>query len=292
MGILKKYEQNPYEIITVLSNGSNFSLDSSLALKKYEQHILNFIQLVNQSISSANLLEKLRVKSFDADTRMTYLKLFRRCVCSSLDTELSKKINKVSTENLVLNFSEHFLDINELKKFFNSEFNESHLMSLACLLAEYDKRGESGYQLTDLLFNELEILYPRIEILGPRGAGRDIELSTVYPSFRGGKFPCDFVIVDKVNQNILAVGFSRYDSTRGGAQSDDRTQGNAQKVSKLKEHYALTREIIKILFVSDGPGLAHKDTWEETLILDESWDDNIRVTTLKTLEEVTYKWLL
>ena len=48
---------------------------------------------------------------------------------------------------------------------------------------------------------------------------------------------------------------------------------------------------IKVLFVSDGPGLAHRDTWEETLSLDESWDDNVRVTTLKTLEEVTHNWL-
>lgn len=160
-------------------------------------------------------------------------------------------------------------------------------MSLSCLLAEYDKRGASGYQLTDLLFDELERLYPNIEVLGPRGAGKDIELNTVYPSFMGGRFPCDFVIRDKQSNKILAVGFSRYDSTRGGAQSDDRTGGNAQKVSKLREHCIATGEIIKVLFVSDGPGLAHRDTWEETLSLDESWDDNVRVTTLKTLEEVT-----
>ena len=116
-------------------------------------------------------------------------------------------------------------------------------------------------------------------------------MNTVYPSFSGGRFPCDFVIRDKQSNKILAVGFSRYDSTRGGAQSDDRTGGNAQKVSKLREHCLATGEVIKVLFVSDGPGLAHRDTWEETLSLDESWDDNVRVTTLKTLEEVTLNWL-
>lgn len=291
MGIIKKYHDNPYEVITVLSTGANFAVDSRLALAKYTSNILSFIQLVNQSTSSADLLGKIRISKLDKDTRMTYLKLFRRCVCSSLDTELSKKITKVSTEELVSNFADHFLDIEELKKFFNSEFNESHLMSLSCLLAEYDKRGASGYQLTDLLFDELERLYPNIEVLGPRGAGKDIELNTVYPSFMGGRFPCDFVIRDKQTHKILAVGFSRYDSTRGGAQSDDRTGGNAQKVSKLREHCLATGEVIKVLFVSDGPGLAHRDTWEETLSLDESWDDNVRVTTLKTLEEVTLNWL-
>ncbi len=291
MGIIKKYHDNPYQVITVLSNGANFAVDSRLALAKYTSNILSFINLVNESTSSADLLGKIRVSKLDKDTRMTYLKLFRRCVCSSLDTELSKKITKVSTEELVSNFCDHFLDIEELKKFFNSEFNESHLMSLSCLLAEYDKRGASGYQLTDLLFDELERLYPNIEVLGPRGAGKDIELNTVYPSFMGGRFPCDFVIRDKQTHKILAVGFSRYDSTRGGAQSDDRTGGNAQKVSKLREHCLATGEVIKVLFVSDGPGLAHRDTWEETLSLDESWDDNVRVTTLKTLEEVTLNWL-
>lgn len=291
MGIINKYHDNPYEIITVLSTGANFAIDSRLALAKYAGPILGFIQLVKESESSADLLGRIRVPSLDATTRMTYLKLFRRCVCSSLDTELSKKITKISTEDLVANFSEHFLDINELKNFFDSEFNQSHLLSLSCLLAEYDKRGASGYQLTDLLFEELERLYPNIEVLGPRGAGKDIELNTVYSSFSGGRFPCDFVIRDKQSNKILAVGFSRYDSTRGGAQSDDRTGGNAQKVSKLKEHFVATGEIIKVLFVSDGPGLAHRDTWEETLSLDESWDDNVRVTTLKTLEEVTLNWL-
>lgn len=291
MGIIKKYHDNPYEVITVLSSGANFAVDSRLALAKYTSNILSFIHLVNQSTSSADLLGKIRISKLDKDTRMTYLKLFRRCVCSSLDTELSKKITKVSTEDLVSNFCEHFLDIEELKQFFNQEFNQSHLMSLSCLLAEYDKRGASGYQLTDLLFDELERLYPNIDVLGPRGAGKDIELNTVYPSFMGGRFPCDFVIRDKQNNKILAVGFSRYDSTRGGAQSDDRTGGNAQKVSKLRDHYISTGEIIKVLFVSDGPGLAHRDTWEETLSLDESWDDNVRVTTLKTLEEVTHNWL-
>ena len=291
MGIINKYHHNPYEIITVLSNGANFALDSRIALNKYEKAIRDFISLANQSNSSADLLGKIRVSSIDKDTRMSYLKLFRRCVCSSLDTELSKKISKVSTQDLVDNFGDHFSDINDLKNFFNNVFDHSHLLSLACLLAEYDNRGSSGYELTDLVFSEIERLYPYTEILGPRGAGKDIELNTVYPSFKGGKFPCDFVIKDSTSQKVLAVGFCRYDSTRGGAQSDDRTGGNSQKVSKLKDHHTSTGEIIKILFVSDGPGLAHGDTWEETLSLDESWDDNVRVTTLKTLEEVTLNWL-
>lgn len=99
MGIIKKYHDNPYEIITVLSTGANFAVDSRLALAKYTSNILSFIHLVNESTSSADLLAKIRVPKLDKDTRMTYLKLFRRCVCSSLDTELSKKSLRYPRKN-------------------------------------------------------------------------------------------------------------------------------------------------------------------------------------------------
>ena len=55
----------------------------------------------------------------------------------------------------------------------------------------------------------------------------------MYPDFKGS-FPCDFVIKRFGDAEVLAVGFARYDSTRGGAQSDDRTGGNANKVEKAK----------------------------------------------------------
>jgi len=291
MGIIQNYKFDPYKIITILPNGNNFIIDYKLALEKYSKAIYDFVGLVKQSSTSAELLEQIRSISIDKDTRMSYLKLFRRLVCSSLDTELSKKIKKVSTDEIVENFGDFFLDIQLLKDFLEKDFNHEHLLSLACLLAEYDKRGESGYQLTDLFFNEITKLYPHFQILGPQRAGSDIELNTIYPNFQGGNFPCDFVIIEKMTQQIRAVGFCRYDSTRGGAQSDDRTSGNSQKVSQIKNHFNRTKEVIKLLFVSDGPGMAHNDTWEETLRLDISWEDNVRVTSLKIVNEVTKGWL-
>lgn len=48
----------------------------------------------------------------------------------------------------------------------------------------------------------------------------------------------------------------------------------------------------KIIFLADGPGLAHKDTWQEACMLDGSWDGNVRVTTLITApERVSLEWL-
>lgn len=49
---------------------------------------------------------------------------------------------------------------------------------------------------------------------------------------------------------------------------------------------------LRILFVADGPGLTHGDTWSEAVKLDGSWDDNVRVTTLKLADQrVTLDWL-
>ena len=102
-----------------------------------------------------------------------------------------------------------------------------------------------------------------------------------YLTLRRVVFHATLLLERKINNEIVAVGFSRYDSTRGGAQSDDRTGGNSLKVQKLKSYKICSGKIIKIIFLSDGPGLIHNDTWKETCMLADSWEDNVRVTTLK-----------
>ena len=48
----------------------------------------------------------------------------------------------------------------------------------------------------------------------------------------------------------------------------------------------------RLIFLADGPGLAHKDTWEEACKLDGSWNGNVRVTTLKTAAQRIHEdWL-
>lgn len=75
--------------------------------------------------------------------------------------------------------------------------------------------------------------------------------------------------------------------------SDDRTGGNANKVDKAKSFFAATGEKFKIVYLADGPGLCHKDTWQEACTLDGEWDDNVRVTTLKLAPaRITTDWLL
>lgn len=91
---------------------------------------------------------------------------------------------------------------------------------------------------------------------------------------------------------MLAVGFARYDATRGGAQSDDRTGGNWAKVEKARQFCSKTGRAFRILFLADGPGLSHNDTWKEACDIDGEWNGNVRVATLKLAQmRVTREWL-
>ncbi len=210
---------------------------------------------------------------------MAYLKAFRRCVSTSLDTEMAKKIGKVSTADLCATIGHTFKPIDLVRSQF-AGFGEAERDTLAALMGENDERGKSGYELTELFFTWFAANRPLFTIEGPRGAGPDVELSTLFPAF-DGSFPCDFVIRQAATRKVRAIGFARYDASRGGAQSDDRTGGNSDKVFKARKFCEISGEDFRVIFLADGPGLAHNDTWEEACLLDGAWDDNVRVTTLK-----------
>lgn len=259
---------------------------------KYAGDIAAFRALIESSVSSGDLLKEIRSTRFAADQRMSLLKMFRRTVSPVLDTEMAKKIRAVPTDHLITALGHTFKPIDILKTQFASLTTDQE-SALAALIGEYDTRGQLGYLLTGEFFDWFEAKFKGVfTIEGPRGAGRDIELSTIFPVFTGS-YPCDFVIRSENDDRILAVGFARYDSTRGGGQSDDRTGGNSDKVGKARDFYNLTGEKFRIIFISDGPGLAHKDTWAEACSLDGSWDGNVRVATLKTVDtRITPDWLL
>lgn len=282
---------DPHSVITAIDSAVRFPEILDLLRAKYESHIQTWLRLIDECDSSEALLHRIRSKEFDKDERMSLLKMFRRCVSPVLDTETTKKIQKVRTSDLVTNYGHTFKSITTLKRQFKSMSQDS-LSALAALVGEYDTRGQLGYQLTNDFFNWFEDTFNGVlTIEGPRGAGRDIELSSLFPEYQGS-FPADFAIKDAKSGDVLAVGFARYDSTRGGAQSDDRTGGNANKVTKLEEFCRQYNKNLRLLFVSDGPGLSHKDTWAETCELDDAWGGNVRVTTLKTAHErVTLDWL-
>lgn len=250
--------EDPNTVITPIDTAIRFPEIMEVLLSKYRGDIDLFVTLTGQSATSAELLDRIRQKTIPAATRMSLLKIFRRAVAPVLDTETTKKL-KVKTASLVENYGSSFKPIDLLKAQFSKMDNETK-GALAALIGEYDNRGQLGYILTDNFFTWFEQTFEGVmTIRGPRGAGRDVELNTIFNDFEG-QYPCDFVITADEDRRVLAIGFARYDSTRGGAQSDDRTGGNAYKVTKAKEYCEKTGVKLKLVFLSDGPGLGHKDT--------------------------------
>lgn len=282
---------DPHSVITAIESGLRFPEVVPVMREKYEEAVRQFAQMVDQSRNSGELLERIRTPKIAADRRMALLKIFRRCVSGVCDTEATKKINSISTQSLVDNYGSTFKPISKLKEQF-ADLNDVFISVLAVSIGEYDNRGQQGYVLTGQFFDWFEERFKgHLTIEGPRGAGPDVELSAVMPGFNAS-CPCDFVIRKALDRSVVAVGFARYDSTRGGAQSDDRTGGNAGKVFLIKDHCSPLKKALRILFLADGPGLAHNDTWREAIKLDGIWDGNVRVSTLKLAEErVTLEWL-
>lgn len=282
---------DPSKVITPVDSTIRFPEVLDILIDKYDDAIDIFCDLIKSSNSSADVLVKIRTTGRKADERMALLKMYRRCVSPVLDTETTKKIKKVSNEMLIETYGETFKPIGKLKKQFGNLPKEMRY-ALAALIGEYDTRGQLGYQLTGAFFDWFEDHFKgEFTIEGPRGAGRDIELAEIFPDFNGS-FPCDFVIRKVKDNTPVAVGFARYDSTRGGAQSDDRTGGNSNKVDKAKKYFENSGKHIKLIFLSDGPGLLHKDTWEESCTLDGQWGGNVRVSTLKlAAKRITKEWL-
>lgn len=282
---------DPHSVITAIDSGLRFPEVVPIMREKYEEAIRQFASLVQQADSSGNLLELIRTPAIPADRRMALLKIFRRCVSGVCDTEATKKITTISTRSLVDNYGSTFKPISKLKEQF-ADLTDVFVSVLAVSIGEYDNRGQQGYVLTGQFFDWFEERFmDHLTIEGPRGAGPDVELSTVLPGFHG-LCPCDFIIRKKLDRSVVALGFARYDSTRGGAQSDDRTSGNTGKVYMIRDFCQSTKKPLRILFLADGPGLAHGDTWREAVNLDGMWDGNVRVTTLKLAEKrVTLGWL-
>ena len=226
----------------------------SIMREKYERSILEFAELVANSQTSGELLQQIRSPLIPAARRMSLLKLFRRCVSGVIDTEMAKKITKISTQTLVENYSSTFKPIATLKEQFAS-LNSEFISALAVAVGEYDSRGKQGYVLTQCFFDWFaSALGEDLSIEGPTGSGPDIEFCSIFPDFVGA-CPCDFIIRKRADQRVLAVGFARYDSTRGGAQSDDRTSGNAAKVYIIRDYCISVGLLLRILFLADGPGL-------------------------------------
>jgi hypothetical protein len=161
--------------------------------------------------------------------------------------------------------------------------------ALCALLWEYKSRGQKGYDLTERMFELLRSKFPELDITGPERAGRDIRLGDVFPDYTKPDRPVDFMI--KEGDDILAIGFARYDGDRGGSQEDDRTGGYRNASNELLA-YALGKDLrTKIIFVNDGPGLLLGSMWNDYSYIEDHSDDILVVTLRMIMERLTYEWL-
>jgi hypothetical protein len=279
--------------VTTFSNVLTFPESLDVGESTYREAIHEFAKLIAKSESSEALLRAIRESSYRGKDRMSLLKLFRRCVSPVCDTERAKKIATVTTDSIIDACGDTFKSIAVLKAQFKQPLSKEMVAALGVLLAENDSRGQSGYALTGAFFDwfAAQPQFKGLTALGPRGAGSDIQLNTLIPGF-DSNYPCDIVIVNAAG-DVVAVGFARYDATRGGSQSDDRTGGNSNKVDKARAYFAQKgSKPFRLIFLSDGPGLLHGDTWREACALDGALDGAVRVTTLKLAQErISAKWL-
>lgn len=217
--------------------------------------------------------------------RIQLARVFRKYVSPNTPVEMLKQKRKA--EWICKEFGKGFRPIVEVQKAFVSRPMPDE--ALCAVLWEYKDRGKKGYDMTERMFELLRSKFPDFEISGPERAGKDILLGDIFEDYPKPDRPADFIIKD--GKKILAVGFARYDSDRGGAQEDDRTGGYSNASREILD-YAIGKDLrTKIIFVNDGPGLLLGSMWDDYSYIEDASDDVMVVTLRMIIERITLDWL-
>jgi hypothetical protein len=243
-----------------------------------------FSQLLKKSESPTRLFMQI-AETKQPWMRIQLCRIFRKYVSPNTPVEMLK--HKSKAKWICEQFGKEFRPIVEVHKAFLSRPMPDE--ALCALLWEYKSRGQKGYDLTERMFELLRSKFPELDITGPERAGRDIRLGDVFPDYTKPDRPVDFMI--KEGNDILAIGFARYDGDRGGSQEDDRTGGYRNASHELLT-YALGKDLrTKIIFVNDGPGLLLGSMWNDYSYIEDHSDDILVVTLRMIMERLTYEWL-
>jgi hypothetical protein len=251
----------------------------------YGSVIEQFIELANAAHSSAELLLNIAEKPNPSRTQL--LRVFRKYVSPDTSVEMLKVKRKIPS--IINDYGHRFRDIEEIRANLASRPNPDE--ALMAILMEYKSRGQKGYELTEAFFLWFESNFgSEYLIQGPVRAGRDVMLDEVLEDWNA-KTPAD-ILISRNDETPLVIGFARYDSDRGGAQEDDRTGGNRDKVTDILR-YADTYELpLKVFFLNDGPGLTLGSMWDDYSALENNGKGRVMVCTLKMLDErFTRDWL-
>lgn len=251
----------------------------------YGSVIEQFIELASEADSSANLLISIFEKPNPSRTQL--LRVFRKYVSPDTSVEMLKVRKRIPS--IIEDYGHRFRDIEEIRAKLASRPNPDE--ALMAILIEYKSRGQKGYELTEAFFLWFEKSFGSEYLIeGPVRAGRDVMLDEVLQDWEA-KTPAD-ILISHTNDTPLVIGFARYDSDRGGAQEDDRTGGNRDKVTDILR-YAETYQLpLKIFFLNDGPGLTLGSMWNDYAALENYGRGRVMVCTLKMLDErFTRNWL-
>lgn len=267
-----------------MANGAFYPDILAQACELYKPVLLYFGQLIRISPSSEHLLKEI-TKLTQTWMRIQLLRVFRKYVSPDTSVEMLKSKDKIPM--VCKTFGKDFRAINLVQK----KFNERPLPdeALCAILWEYKDRGQKGYSLTESFFEMFQSKFPSYSIEGPKRAGADVQLSSVFVDYPNPSRPVDFVIRDE-HKNVLAIGLARYDSDRGGAQEDDRTGGYNNCAKEILSYTTKHNLKTKVIFLNDGPGLLLGSMWDDYAKL-EKLDNRIMVLTLRMVNErLTKKW--
>lgn len=255
------------------------------ALSHYKPYIERFRALVLSASDSAHLLRLIQNEKMP--DRIQILRIFNRYVSPVTSVEMLKK--KSSTDDICQAFGPIFRAIELVKANIASR---DHDDVLAALMFEHKERGQFGYELTERFFTWFDTAFAEgdFKALGPRRAGKDIELRDYIPTYRED-CPTDILIT--YEGNPVVAGFARYDSDRGGSQEDDRTGGNNSKIMEIIKHSNRQGVPLKIFFLNDGPGLLLGSMWRDYANMEAINPSRILVASMKMLDSrLTRQWML
>ena len=286
MKLFADYKQDAPNWIT-MSGGEFYPDILSDACELYKPVLLMFDQLLKSSESSERLLKEISSVR-ESWLRVQLCRVFRKYVSPQTPVEMLKKKSMIPV--FCEQYGKNFRTIDRVHAAFASRPMPDE--ALCAVLWEYKDRGQKGYDLTERFFEMFTSAFKSLSIEGPKRAGSDIQLQSVFPDYPNSNRPVDFIIRDK-NKEVLAVGFVRYDSDRGGSQEDDRTGGYMNCAKEILEYDTLRQRGLKVIYVNDGPGLLLGSMWDDYAKIEAVNPNRIRVITLRMFEErLTSKWLL
>jgi len=258
------------------------------ACELYKPVLVLFGQLLHSSESSTRLFLQIAEQT-DGWMRVQLSRVFRKYVSPETPVEMLK--HKAKAKTICEQFGKGFRPVQEVQRAFASRPVPDE--ALCAVLWEYKDRGKKGYDLTERFFTMFRSAFPDFPIKGPERAGKDILLGDIFEKYPKPGRPVDFVIFDRNEKEILAIGLARYDSDRGGAQEDDRTGGYHNCAHEILKYVGKHRLRTKVIFINDGPGLLLGSMWNDYARLERSHRGRILVATLRMVpERITPEWLL